>query len=114
MSANRRHSPKSPTAIALPACPDTISSNLSSGNAAHLFASTFKLWGIVAGGWLMARAAEIAAAKLAAGAGDAAFCTTKIATARFYVEHILPQAPALAEEITGGAASVLAFDSAAF
>ncbi len=73
-----------------------------------------KLWGIVAGGWLMARAAEIAAAKLAAGAGDAAFCTTKIATARFYVEHILPQAPALAEEITGGAASVLAFDSAAF
>jgi len=65
-------------------------------------------------GWLMARAAEIAAAKLAAGAGDAAFCTTKIATARFYVEHILPQAPALAEEITGGAASVLAFDSAAF
>ena len=73
-----------------------------------------KLWGIVAGGWLMARAAEIAAAKLTAGAGDAAFCTTKIATARFYVEHILPQAPALAEEITGGAASVLAFDSAAF
>ena len=58
--------------------------------------------------------AEIAAAKLTAGAGDAAFCTTKIATARFYVEHILPQAPALAEEICGGAASVLLLEEDAF
>ena len=73
-----------------------------------------KLWGIVAGGWLMARASGIAAEKLAAGAGDAAFCKTKIATARFYVEHILPQAPALAEEITGGAASALALGDAEF
>jgi alkylation response protein AidB-like acyl-CoA dehydrogenase len=73
-----------------------------------------KLWGIVAGGWLMARAAELSAAKLASGAGDAEFCKAKIATARFYTEHILPQAPALAEEITGGASSVLAFDEVQF
>ena len=71
-----------------------------------------KLWGIVAGGWMMVRAALIAAGKSATG--DAAFCKNKIATARFYVEHVLPQAPGLAEEITGGAASVLEFSDAQF
>ena len=73
-----------------------------------------KLWGIVAGGWLMGRAAELCANKLTAGAADADFCKTKIATARFYVEHILPQAAALAEEITSGASSVLGFGEAQF
>jgi alkylation response protein AidB-like acyl-CoA dehydrogenase len=73
-----------------------------------------KLWGIVAGGGLMAEAAAICAAKLVAGSGDTAYAKAKIATARFYVEHILPQAAALAEEIRGGAASVLALDEAAF
>ena len=73
-----------------------------------------KLWGIVAGGWLMGRAAQIAATQLAAGKGDRRFYAAKIATARFYVEHILPQAPALAEEITGGAASVLALEESGF
>jgi len=71
-----------------------------------------KLWGIVAGGWMMARAAVIAAGKSASG--DAAFCKNKIATARFYVEHVLPQAPGLAEEITAGAASVLEFADTQF
>jgi alkylation response protein AidB-like acyl-CoA dehydrogenase len=73
-----------------------------------------KLWGIVAGGGLMCEAAVICAAKLAAGSGDAAFARSKIATARFYIEHILPQAAGLATEITVGAASVLALDEAAF
>ena len=73
-----------------------------------------KLWGIVAGGWLMGRAAEIAAARFAEAQGDLRFYRTKIATARFYVEHILPQAPALAEEICSGAASVLLLEEDAF
>ena len=73
-----------------------------------------KLWGIVAGGWLMGRAAEIAAARLAESKGDLRFYKTKIVTARFYIEHILPQAPALAEEICGGAASVLLLEEDAF
>jgi len=71
-----------------------------------------KLWGIVAGGWMMVRAALIASSKVATG--DAEFCKNKIATARFYVEHILPQAPGLAEEIGSGAASVLSFADAQF
>jgi len=73
-----------------------------------------KLWGTVAGGWLMARAALIADAKLSAGAGDADFYRAKIATARFYAEHILPQAAALSTEVVDGASSVLALTEAQF
>ena len=72
-----------------------------------------KLWGTVAGGWLMARAALIADAKAAAG-GDADFCRAKIVTARFYAEHILPQAAGLVSAVTGGAANVLALTEAQF
>src|SRR4051812_41453466 len=52
-----------------------------------------KLMGIVCGGWQMARAALVAEKKLAAGGGDAAFYKAKIATARFYADHMLVQAP---------------------
>ncbi len=72
-----------------------------------------KMWGTVAGGWLMARAALIADAKLDAG-GDADFYRTKIATARFYAEHILPQAHALSSAVTNGAGSVLALAETQF
>jgi acyl-CoA dehydrogenase len=72
-----------------------------------------KLWGTVAGGWLMARAALIADAKLASG-GDAEFSRAKIITARFYAEHILPQASGLVSAVTGGASSVLALTEAQF
>jgi alkylation response protein AidB-like acyl-CoA dehydrogenase len=51
-----------------------------------------KLAGIVLGGWQMARA-QLAAQRLMAG--DPKFYGAKIATARFYAEHVLPQAAAL-------------------
>jgi hypothetical protein len=73
-----------------------------------------KLWGTVAGGWQMARAALISDAKLAAKESDAEFHATKIATARFYAEHILPQSAALAAEVTSGAASILALNEAQY
>ncbi|MDB5809940.1 MAG: acyl-CoA dehydrogenase [Betaproteobacteria bacterium] len=72
-----------------------------------------KLWGVVAGGWLMARAALVANSKLAGG-GDDDFYQAKIMTARFYAEHILPQSAGLASEVTGGSGSVLAFSEAQF
>ncbi len=65
-----------------------------------------KLWGVVGGGWLMARAALLANSKLAGA--DADFYRTKIATARFYAEHVLPQAAGLVRAVTGGSSSVLA------
>jgi alkylation response protein AidB-like acyl-CoA dehydrogenase len=72
-----------------------------------------KLWGTVSGGWMMARAALVADAKLAGG-GDADFYRAKIVTARFYAEHILPQAGGLVSVVTGGSGSVLALNEAQF
>jgi 3-(methylthio)propanoyl-CoA dehydrogenase len=69
-----------------------------------------KLSGTVAGAWLMARAAALAAARLAAGAGDRDFYAGKLRTARFYAHHILPQAQAYLRIVKGGADSVLEVD----
>jgi hypothetical protein len=71
-----------------------------------------KLMGITCGGWLMARSAKIASEQLAKGEGDAEFLRGKVATARFYVDHILSQAPGLAAAVTKGADSVLAVEEA--
>jgi alkylation response protein AidB-like acyl-CoA dehydrogenase len=67
-----------------------------------------KLAGIVLGGWQMARAALIAQRKLDAGEGDAGFLRAKIATARFFADHILSQASSLRTAIVEGSAGVLA------
>ena len=74
-----------------------------------------KLFGTVAGGWQMARAAL--AAKAALDQGDNAdrdFLTAKIGTARFYADHLLSQAQGLAHAVMHGAAGVLALDEAQF
>ncbi|UMR33072.1 acyl-CoA dehydrogenase [Massilia sp. MB5] len=73
-----------------------------------------KLAGIVLGGWQMARAAVIAQRKLAAGEGDAAFYTAKIATARFFADHILSQSGSLRSAIIDGSAGVLALSEDQF
>jgi alkylation response protein AidB-like acyl-CoA dehydrogenase len=70
-----------------------------------------KLVGIVAGGWQMARAALIAEKK---SSGDTAFYEAKIATARFYGDHVLVQAPALRNTVVNGAAGVLALSEEQF
>ncbi len=76
--------------------------------AAHAASVPYlRLWGLVAGGWQLARGAQVAARKLAANEGDANFYHGKIATARFYAECLLPQAGALARAITVGSESVL-------
>ncbi|MFO1396877.1 MAG: acyl-CoA dehydrogenase [Burkholderiales bacterium] len=83
--------------------------------AAHAVAVAYlKLWGVVAGGWQMGRAALAASAKLAAGEGDAQFWNAKIATARFYADFILPQSAAYEHTITHGAESALALAAEAF
>ena len=63
-----------------------------------------KLMGIVAGGWQMARAAL--AADTMQG-GDQEFLKAKKATARFYADHVLVQAPGLRNTVVNGAAGVL-------
>jgi hypothetical protein len=67
-----------------------------------------KLWGTVAGGWQMARAAAIAKLRLDEGAADVDFYRGKLATARFFAEHILPLASAYKAAIVNGSHSTLA------
>ncbi len=73
-----------------------------------------KLAGTVTCGWQMAHAARLAQSLLAAGEEDAAFLRAKIATARFYADHVLADAGPRRDEITAGAASTLALEEAAF
>jgi butyryl-CoA dehydrogenase len=64
------------------------------------------LWGTVAAGWQMARAADIAAKKIAAGDSDA-FYKAKLTTARFYATHSLTKASSLLAQITEGSGDVM-------
>ncbi|MDP1536395.1 MAG: acyl-CoA dehydrogenase [Burkholderiales bacterium] len=82
--------------------------------AAAVAVPYLQLFGTVAGGWLMARAALIAQERRDAPGADRGFLEAKLATARFYLEHLLPQAGALARTVTQGAASTLALAPAAF
>ncbi|MCH7936220.1 MAG: acyl-CoA dehydrogenase [Proteobacteria bacterium] len=64
-----------------------------------------RLMGVVAGGWLMAKAALAADRLLAAGGddgGDQEFLSGKMVSARFYADHVLVQAPALSRTVTRG------------
>ena len=72
-----------------------------------------RLWGVVAGGWQMARAAGISAAKVAARDRDP-FYAAKLTTARFYADHVLSQALWLHHEIVRGSASVMALSEEEF
>jgi alkylation response protein AidB-like acyl-CoA dehydrogenase len=68
------------------------------------------LAGNLMAGWQMARALIVAED----GTGDAAFDAAKIATARFYAEHILTRVPAARDAIVEGADSVTALSLDAF
>ena len=71
-----------------------------------------RLAGYVIGGWLLTKSAAIAARKLGESGADVDFLRGKLASARFYAGHILPQAHALARVVSAGAASVLEVDAA--
>ncbi|MDX9706006.1 MAG: acyl-CoA dehydrogenase [Azospira sp.] len=71
------------------------------------------LFGIVAGGWQMARAALIAQAKIDGGDADP-FYPAKIVTARFFADHQLTRAEGLATTVVEGAAGALALDESLF
>ncbi len=67
-----------------------------------------QLWGIVAGGWQMARAAKAAADRLAGGDARGDFYEAKLRTAAFYADHVLSRAGWLEHAVIDGAADVLA------
>jgi hypothetical protein len=71
------------------------------------------LAGTVVAGWQMARALLAAEAMLSAGE-EVEFMRAKIATARFYGDHILNKAQALRDSIVEGAEAVTALPLEAF
>jgi len=103
-------------AEALESSIDWLLANFASNSrAAHAAAVPYlELWGVVTGGWQLARAADIAARELAQKQGDAEFLRAKIATAQFYATNILPQAAALARTIDQGAQGALALTAEQF
>jgi len=68
------------------------------------------LAGVTLGGWLQARAACRAAAGLSDARADQRFLKSKLETARFYAEQILPQAAGLTLIVRSGFGSVLDSD----
>jgi len=72
------------------------------------------LAGNLVAGWQMARSLLAAERLLAHGEGDAGFLKAKIATARFYAEHLLSRAPGQRDAIVDGAESVTAMALEAF
>jgi 3-(methylthio)propanoyl-CoA dehydrogenase len=72
-----------------------------------------KLWGVVAGGWQMARAAKIAADKIAAGDKDP-FYPAKITTSKFYASHVLTQGAWYKRQIIDGSGDVMTLPEEAF
>ncbi|WP_374495816.1 acyl-CoA dehydrogenase C-terminal domain-containing protein [Zoogloea sp.] len=85
----------------------------STPQAAHAGSVPFlKLTGIVVGGWLMARSAQIAAGRV--NDADGAFYKAKMATAAFFAQHVIPEANSYRDAIVNGSASVLALEEALF
>jgi 3-(methylthio)propanoyl-CoA dehydrogenase len=71
------------------------------------------LAGNLVAGWQLGRALLVAVDRLAAGE-DTAFMTAKIATARFYGDHILSKAAGVRDAIVDGARGTLAMPLEAF
>jgi alkylation response protein AidB-like acyl-CoA dehydrogenase len=68
------------------------------------------LSGYVMGGWLLAKSSAIAAKNLQGP--DRSFYESKLHTARFYADQVLPNALALARVVQSGAESVVSTDAA--
>ncbi|WP_026438877.1 acyl-CoA dehydrogenase C-terminal domain-containing protein [Acidocella facilis] len=73
-----------------------------------------RLFGLVALGFMWLRSAKIATGKLADAGADAGFYKTKLVTARFFIERILPQVGALLASIKSGKAAMMALEDEAF
>ena len=71
------------------------------------------LFGIVSGGWQMARAALVAQAKIDGGDKDP-FYPAKIITTRFFADHQLTRAAGLAVTVMEGAKGALALEESMF
>uniref|UniRef100_UPI00300F2793 acyl-CoA dehydrogenase C-terminal domain-containing protein n=1 Tax=Stenotrophomonas muris TaxID=2963283 RepID=UPI00300F2793 len=73
-----------------------------------------KLWGTVAGGWMLARSAAKALEGLRQPGANAPFLEAKLVTARIYAEQILAQGPGLLLPILTAHRTVMALSEDQF
>jgi alkylation response protein AidB-like acyl-CoA dehydrogenase len=87
---------------------DWIAANATDLNVAVACSVPYlKLWGVVAAGWQMARAAKIAAQRIATSDPETDFYRAKLTTARFYADHVLSGSSWLQHQVVCGSAAVL-------
>ena len=78
-------------------------------NAAAAGATPYlRMFGLTVGGYLIAKGGLAAAARAGEAGADVPFLAGRVATACFYGEQLLPQAPALLPSITAGSAPLFA------
>jgi len=73
-----------------------------------------RMFGTVALGFMWARMAKVAQAKLAAGTDEAEFYENKLKTGRFYMARTMPDTSSLLAKVTSGKDTLMALDAAAF
>jgi len=81
------------------------------GAAAHDYLT---LMALVAHGLMWCQMAQTALARLEQGTDDKAFYEAKLATARFYMSHVMPETATRLARIEAGADNVMALDAQAF
>ncbi len=82
--------------------------NLNNAGAAAY--NYMQLMGVVTLGLMWLRMAKVSAAAIEAGAEDKAFHETKLVTARFFAEKIMPDAAGLRAKVEGGSDSLMALE----
>ncbi|WP_373086339.1 acyl-CoA dehydrogenase C-terminal domain-containing protein [Sneathiella sp.] len=73
-----------------------------------------RMFGLVALGFMWAQMAKIAKAKLADGADDPDFYKTKLVTARFFFERMIPDVSSLLVKMSAGSKTMMELDADAF
>jgi len=73
-------------------------------------ADYLRLMGIVVVGWMWARMAKVAQAKLAANAPNASFYKDKLTCAKYWMERLIPECPMLVERISAGSGTIMEFN----
>ena len=84
-------------------------------NAGAASTDYMHLFGLVSLGYMWAQMAKAAQAKLAGGAGDrAGFCETKLVTARYFMERVMPETGAHLARISSGSETMMKLPAEAF
>jgi len=81
--------------------------SMEASDAAGVAGPFLKMCGTVLGAALLAKQAGVAADRLATHTGEEKFLSAKIATASFFVEHVLPQAQGLQVSISNASTAKL-------